>query len=217
MTELFCPNCGERISPNARFCRYCGVEIIYKIVPKKKNRNRYDESVKDFFSSKTFRFILFVGLSLGCCYVAISFSILGTALNFINDLLPSSDIQLQAQLATQQAIHDQTMTHPDVSQTNSYPYIVRAIDERWTLDKKTEDLINAWIIQFSPPDARYWFVTYKQVEDDGRILVSLAGMNLSSPDEKWTLVDDVNPDNNNKVIWIGTVVVDGNYVEEYRP
>lgn len=148
---------------------------------------------------KTFRSILFLSLFIGGC----------TAL--------PTETPKQSYLATQQAIHDQAMTHPDVSQTNSYPYIVRAIDERWTLDKKTEDLVNAWIIQFSPPDARYWFVTYKQVEDDGRILISLAGMNLSSPDEKWTLVDDVNPDNNNKVIWVGTVVVDGNYVKEYRP
>lgn len=180
---MYCYNCGKSVSSDARFCRNCGVELALGVVSKqtrKTGKNRYDESVKEWFTSRTFRTILFIGLFFGCCYFLFSISLVGSALDFINKTL-----SLEKQV----------------------PYIVRD-DGRNALELEVETAINLWLAKSPPIDAPYYFVTYWQRENDGRYLVSLAAVRLSSPEEKWTLVDDVNPDNN-KVAWIGTVEVNG--------
>lgn len=177
---MYCHNCGKSISPESKFCRYCGVEVTSKAISRKSQikKNRYDEGVKEWFTSRTFRTILLTGLFFGCCYAVISFSLLGSLIGFVNDLLPT---------------------------VSPIPYVVRDAG-RNALDPEIEAAINMWLVTDSPSDAPYYFVTYWQKENDDRYLVSLAAVNLSSPDEDWTLVNDVNPDDN-KVVWIGTVEV----------
>ena len=93
------------------------------------------------------------------------------------------------------------------------PHIVRTTDKSNPIDKDTKVVIDFWLTTSAPVDTPYWFVTSWQRENDGRIIVSLAGVRLSSPDEIWHLIDD----EENKVMWIGAVEVSGNNVKLISP
>ncbi len=181
---MYCQNCGKPVTQGARYCRYCGAELK-EVLPPAKRKNSYDENVKSYFTSKTFRTLLIIGLLGGCCYASISFSLLNSVFSFASSLFPS---QAQEKNETQ-------------------PYIVSSTGKE--LDPQIEAVLNDWLNTSAPADVPYWFVTYWQQESDGRYLVSLAGVNLSSPDEHWSFTED------NKVVWSGSVEINGNAVSLY--
>lgn len=182
---MYCQNCGKPVAQEARYCRYCGVELKETPLKPVKKKNQYDESVKSFFTSKTFRILLTIGLIGGCCYATVGFSLVSTFAKFATNL-----ISLPAQIMDSEKIQ---------------PYIVSSTQD--DVDPRTEAALNEWLRTSAPADVPYWFVTHWQQEDDGRILVSLAGVNVASPDEEWSLT------HGDKVIWIGSVEVIGDGVK----
>jgi hypothetical protein len=217
-----CPSCGVSVSPDAKFCRSCGTELrIMKSKPQKR-KNQYDERVKDWFTSKTFKTILIIGLIGGCCFGACSFLYYGSLIGLLSNLL-SLPPEYQSSISTQQPhITDETSKNnptsiptQQVDHVLQQPYIAGETSASHPIDESTKSALNTWLATSAPADTPYWFVTYWNREEDGYIFVSLAGVRLSSPDEKWHLVDDVGTEN--KVMWIGSVEVFGDNVKLYQP
>lgn len=86
------------------------------------------------------------------------------------------------------------------------PYIIRSTrpmsgDDRATLD--------AWLAVSPPSDAFYYIVTYWQPMG-AEVLVSMAGVNLDTPESEWTLEDPS--------VWLGSVIIKTDRsVELYNP
>lgn len=191
---MYCHNCGERFNPDkGRFCTKCGTEVHAAQSKSQRRKNRYDEGVKEWITSKTFKTLLTIGLIGGCCFGACSMVYYGSLMGLLGSLL--SPPQSQQQTSLQQ------------------PYIVRTTSEKNPIDENTKATLNTWLATSAPADTPYWFVTSWQREEDGRFLVSIAGVRLSNPDETWHLVDD----EENKVIWIGNVEVLGSNVKLLYP
>jgi len=73
------------------------------------------------------------------------------------------------------------------------------IESTAPISSELKGYINAWLESDNPSDAIYYIVTYAK-ETQNKKSASLAGVNLSSPDDDWSLEED------NQTIWIGSVV-----------
>jgi len=79
------------------------------------------------------------------------------------------------------------------------PYIIRATKP---ISGELRERLDAWLAVDPPSNARYYIVTYTQ-ERGNETLVSLAGVDLETPESPWKLEDDT-------TTWVGTVVVAAN-------
>jgi hypothetical protein len=82
------------------------------------------------------------------------------------------------------------------------PYIAGETNPDNPIDRAAKRILNIWLLDSAPANVPYWFVTYWDWRGEGYV-VSLAGVNLSYPEEPWSLVHDPDP----KVVWIGTVEI----------
>lgn len=84
---------------------------------------------------------------------------------------------------------------------------VKAQGEAPTVIKSTKPIsaelrgyLDAWLAVDPPSNAPYYIVTNMR-QKDGNMMVSLVGVNLSSPDEEWSFAHD------DKTVWMGSVIV----------
>jgi hypothetical protein len=104
--DKHCYNCGAEVREKLRFCSECGVDLNkalktndelvremrqFKPEPRKPKRepeppNKFDEGVRDFFTSRTFKTLLTLFLGGACCIGLIYLTIAGTMLSFFKVL-----------------------------------------------------------------------------------------------------------------------------------
>jgi len=74
--------------------------------------------------------------------------------------------------------------------------------------------ILSWLLNSPPSPARYYAVTYTQKSGVHDTYVSLVGLNIQTPDDEWSLVE--NPETGQTyVIWVGTILVsEGGQVDD---
>src|SRR4030042_5853661 len=77
----------------------------------------------------------------------------------------------------------------------SAPYVIRSTTP---MGSELKDHLDAWLAVDAPGDALYYIVTYWKVKN-GITKVSLAGVNLSGPDEPWSFEES------ESTVWIGSV------------
>lgn len=86
------------------------------------------------------------------------------------------------------------------------PYIIRTTTP---VPAEVKAQVDAWLVTDPPSTARYYIVTYYEPRG-AEALVSLAGVNLETPDSPWRLEDPSE--------WLGSVIVRGDgSVEMYNP
>ncbi len=75
------------------------------------------------------------------------------------------------------------------------PHVIRSTKP---MSAELRGYLDAWLAVSPPSDAKYYIVTYWHNRADGTV-VSLAGVNLDTPESDWSLEDGA--------VWLGTVVV----------
>ncbi len=131
---------------------------------------------------------------------------------------PQKDNNYSVALATQQAQHSQVLQPSGTQQPppKQQPYIVQSTYEKNIVPPEIESVLNDWVSTSAPVYAPYWFVTSWNYADDGRVLVSLVGVLMSSPDEKWTLVNDTDYELPSEVVWFGSVEIKNGVIVKVR-
>jgi RNA polymerase subunit RPABC4/transcription elongation factor Spt4 len=216
MSEKYCQNCGEASPLSAKFCRYCGVEI--ETIPSRtqppqvpspaRRMNRYDEGVKEWFSSKTFKTILTIGLVLGCSFAACTIFYYGSLISLLGglfSLVSQPEYPSTPSVSSYATMHEQVL---QLSTPHFQPYIVRTLNENNPIGSDDQDALNVWLESSAPVDVQYWFITGWN-EKDGKTFVSLAGVDLTNADEEWDMMTS------DKVRWAGMVIIVGGDVFIY--
>lgn len=95
-----------------------------------------------------------------------------------------------------------------------FPVSVRALqsetayvfDTTIPVDSELRSTVDMWLAENNPSSAIYYAITYVRSNGFDEYIVCLAALNLSSPDEDWSLTDNT-IDGESKLIWLGTVRV----------
>ncbi|RIK30554.1 MAG: hypothetical protein DCC56_09535 [Anaerolineae bacterium] len=85
---------------------------------------------------------------------------------------------------------------PPVRAQETTPYVIRSTQP---ISDELKAHLDAWLATDAPSSAPYYIVTYVDALPDSWV-VSLAGVNLESPDDDWLLEDGT-------TVWIGSVYV----------
>jgi hypothetical protein len=84
-----------------------------------------------------------------------------------------------------------------VSAQEPPPFVAQTVKP---ISSELKDALDAWLAVSPPSDAPYYIVTYTRTRGTDTV-VSLAGVDLPSPDAEWSFEDGTT------TVWIGTVIV----------
>lgn len=213
---IMCRNCLTDNRDENNYCTKCGRPLdreinaqmeerkSQRVIKKQKQVNRYDQGVKEWFASKTFKTLLTIGLIGGCCFAACGILFYGSLIGLLENLFSSQPIPADT-APTPMAFHP------------TYPYVVRVLSDDGPVDIDTTYAITNWLGNNLPADTYYWFIQGWEQRADGTMIVELIGMRLSNPDEDWASPTEVYPAPGSEIIWSGRVAVHGHKVTLLEP